>query len=139
MTLSGRRGLVAAIGVALAVPFMGAAVGCELIAAVDRTEIPDAGAGGSSSTSGMGGTASQCNGPADCPDPGNACMNRTCVAGKCGTEAVPAGTALSTQVSGDCKVVQCDGAGATTTANDDADLPNDGKAGTDDLCMAGQP
>jgi hypothetical protein len=38
---------------------------------------------------------------------------------------------------GDCKKNVCDGAGGTTTQNDDADFPTDGNDCTADLCSGG--
>lgn len=116
--------------------------GCELISAVDREKIPggsggSGGAGGASSSSSGGGGNAECSAPEECTDPGNECVIRTCEEGKCGTSPVALGTALAMQTDGDCKVKQCDGAGMTADANDDADLPDDGESCTDDVCTAG--
>ena len=44
------------------------------------------------------------------------------------------GTPLAAQTSSDCQKAVCDGAGATTTQNDDTDLPDDNNACTTDVC-----
>jgi plastocyanin len=50
---------------------------------------------------------------------------------------VAAGTAVGAQTKGDCKVKQCDGAGKTTDASDDTDVPTDTNPCTDDVCTGG--
>src|SRR4029078_5008962 len=45
--------------------------------------------------------------------------------------------ARGSQTAGDCKRVQCDGQGQTTTVNDDTDKLVDGNACTKDLCNGG--
>lgn len=72
-----------------------------------------------------------------CPGQDNECQTRTCTAGVCGFSFVASGTATATQVAGDCKKTTCDGAGATSSANDDTDLPNDSNPCTGDVCTAG--
>jgi plastocyanin len=114
------------------------AFGCELITNVDRSLI-DGTSSTASGTGGSGGGASECAVANDCPDPGNECITRTCEAGKCGTTMVADGTAVVAQTKGDCKVMQCDGAGATVAANDDLDVPTDTNPCTDDACTAGVP
>ena len=74
-----------------------------------------------------------------CPGTDNDCHTRTCTNGACGISFAPAGTALTLQMSGDCKRSQCDGAGQTMVVNDNADVPADGKMCTDDICTAGVP
>ena len=61
--------------------------------------------------------------------------------GICGVNNAAAGTALppTGQTAGDCKKVQCDGAGQSQTVNDDTDKPVDSNACTQDLCNAGHP
>jgi len=75
----------------------------------------------------------------DCPGSDTFCQQRTCTSGQCGVNNVPAGTLLPTQTAGDCKKVQCDGAGQVATVADDTDLPVDGNSCTQDLCAAGLP
>src|SRR5262245_49174373 len=96
-------GLGKGLASTMALALMCGALGCELIAAVDRDKIMDGG--------GTGGGAAECAAPEDCPAPSSECVARTCTDGKCGTSMVAAGTPLGTQVAGDCKVEQCDGAG----------------------------
>src|SRR6185369_15446524 len=80
-----------------------------------------------------------CMAPTDCPGADDDCKHRTCDAGTCGVALTAAGTATSTQVTGDCQENRCDGQGNSVSAADDTDLPVDGKACTDDVCMAGAP
>ncbi len=83
------------------------------------------------------GACIECLSPSDCPGKDNACQTRTCNQGTCGMDFVAAGTALGVQVMGDCKKDVCDGNGATLSANDDGDLPDDKNPCTNDLCSAG--
>jgi hypothetical protein len=80
-----------------------------------------------------------CMQPADCPDPGNECILRTCDAGMCGTEPAISGTPLAMQIPGDCKEVYCDGSGSTEQGPSDTDLPNDANDCTSDVCTDGVP
>ena len=80
-----------------------------------------------------------CLAATDCPGTDGACQTRTCAQGQCGIDFAAAGTALPTQTAGDCKQAVCDGAGATTVANDNTDVPDDSNACTDDVCTAGVP
>jgi hypothetical protein len=75
----------------------------------------------------------------DCPGSDTECHARTCTAGVCGVSNTAAGTALIAQTAGDCKKVQCDGAGAVQTVNDDTDKPVDNNLCTGDVCTAGVP
>ncbi len=120
-----------------------ASAGCELIASVDRSQIPTAsggGGGGASTTSstGGGGAAPQCTDPSTCPAPANECVAATCDGGTCGTQPVSKGTKAK-QVKGNCEKEQCDGKGNVEKVADDTDLPNDGKECTDDVCDNGSP
>ncbi|MEZ4307779.1 MAG: lamin tail domain-containing protein [Polyangiaceae bacterium] len=83
------------------------------------------------------GTCVECNAPADCPGSDTECQSRTCNSNTCGTSFVSAGTATPSQTAGDCKQVQCDGAGGLVMVNLDTDLPVDGNDCTDDVCTAG--
>jgi len=67
------------------------------------------------------------------------CQTHTCTNGTCGVNNAAAGTPLpaSMQTDRNCRRVQCDGLGQSTTVNDDADLPVDGNACTKDLCNGG--
>lgn len=80
-----------------------------------------------------------CTTPKDCPDPGNECVLSVCFDGACGTQNAPFGTPLKTQTEGDCQTAVCDGAGATTSVNDNSDVADDGKQCTVDTCKAGAP
>ena len=75
----------------------------------------------------------------DCPDPGNECLVKACTDGQCVPSNVPAGTSVTSNVAGDCQNIVCDGNGATTTTNDDTDLPVDGFECTNDVCTNGAP
>jgi hypothetical protein len=57
----------------------------------------------------------------------------------CGISNAAAGTVLppAGQTANDCKRVQCDGQGQTTTVTDDTDKPVDGNACTKDVCSGG--
>jgi plastocyanin len=74
-----------------------------------------------------------------CPGVDTECQQRTCSAGVCGFTNTAAGTAITMQTPGDCRVVQCDGAGAAVPVNLDTDLPVDGNPCTTDVCTAGVP
>ncbi|MEM1031614.1 MAG: hypothetical protein AAGN82_14785 [Myxococcota bacterium] len=66
-----------------------------------------------------------CLSEADCTGipASSACATRVCTAGQCGQTLVPPGTAVANQTTGDCVVVQCDGAGGLTSAPDPTDIP----------------
>lgn len=111
----------------------------------------------------------ECTVAADCMDPMNECLVKACTTdGKCVPDPVADGTAVmgqtagdcklvvcdgagatkdqpddtdapTQQVAGDCQAVVCDGAGATKMQADDADLPVDGNECTSDVCTAGVP
>lgn len=86
-------------------------------------------------------SAPECRSPDDCPGQDGFCGLRTCTGGVCGIASTVAGTALpdADQTAGDCRVLRCDGAGGTTSAAEDADLPVDQNACTLDVCTAGVP
>src|SRR5262249_49400865 len=67
------------------------------------------------------------------------CQTRTCTGGMCGVSNAAQGTPLASQTPGDCLVQQCDGMGGIQSADDNADVPVDGKQCTSDLCAAGVP
>ncbi|MRG91257.1 hypothetical protein [Polyangium spumosum] len=83
----------------------------------------------------------QCNEPADCVHlpPDDVCQQRTCVNHVCGQTFADEGTPFSTQTTGDCKRVVCDGLGLTQEVADDVDLPNDNNACTKNVCTDGAP
>ena len=86
-----------------------------------------------------GGACLGCNAPSDCPGMDTACQSRTCVGGACGLDFQPAGTPLATQIAGDCKVDQCNGAGVVVSADDSNDTSSDNNACTSDTCGSGVP
>jgi hypothetical protein len=77
----------------------------------------------------------------DCPAPSGACVDAICDANKmCAEQPKPADTPTPNEVAGDCKKHACDGAGAESVTNDDADLPaDDGNDCTAEACSAGAP
>jgi lamin tail-like protein len=85
------------------------------------------------------GSCAACLVATDCAGVDTECQQRSCTAGVCGVTNTAAGTALAAQTSSDCKKAVCDGNGATTTQNDDTDLPDDNNACTTDVCTAGVP
>lgn len=89
------------------------------------------------------GACGACNIPTHCPGLDNDCQGRSCIAHVCGITFSPMLTprAASFQTSGDCKVVVCDGAGASAAqpAVDDTDKPVDGNLCTKDICTDGTP
>jgi hypothetical protein len=123
--------------VPLVAALLATAIGCELITAVDRNLIPGGTGGGGTGGGGTGGAG--CTAPSECPPPSGECAQAACTGGVCGTTPKPAGTMVSGQTTGDCKVKQCDGSGAVAEAADDADLPVDGNECTDDVCTGGVP
>lgn len=161
-----RRGAWAAGGVAI-LGLLAGAIGCELIAGVDRSQIDDgsggaspgtssssggggsvAGTGGAtssdggasaSSAGGGGGSGVACAADADCPGADTECQTRRCKSGHCAFDYAPLGTMTKTQAAMDCKVSECDGSGMEITVADDTDLPIDNNPCTDDLCTAGIP
>lgn len=87
------------------------------------------------------GTCVECNVPADCVNlPTNDdCQTRTCTNNKCGQDFAAAGKPISNQKAGDCKEVQCDGAGKTMTVNSAVDVPEDNNPCTENICTNGMP
>lgn len=67
----------------------------------------------------------QCLAPTDCPTSTNECVVPTCSAAHaCATTNLDASHTYSTgQTPGNCQKIVCNGAGATTTADDPTDLP----------------
>ncbi len=96
-----------------------------------------AGGAGGSGEGGGGGAPPECFDAAGCPPTGSECVGRTCIDGTCGTVDIDGGTVVLGQIVGDCLRTVCDGAGATRDDEDDADLPDDDNACTNDVCDAG--
>jgi hypothetical protein len=81
-----------------------------------------------------------CISATDCPGTDTACQTRACSAqGICSVTFKASGTRLADPAAGDCKGLQCDGAGNTQSVNDGADVPVDSNACTTDECAAGTP
>jgi hypothetical protein len=80
-----------------------------------------------------------CQSPFDCPGEDTNCQTKTCIAGICGITFVPAGTALTNQVTGNCQTAICDGAGNVTSQIDNTDIPTDGNECTTATCQNGVP
>ncbi len=92
--------------------------------------------GGTQVCDGMGKCVG-CNTPSDCVNlpPDDFCKKRTCTNQVCGLSFTASGTDLPTgQVPGDCKVLECDGAGNVKTSVATTDIPVDGKQCTADVC-----
>ena len=88
----------------------------------------------------LNGACIGCSAPSDCPGVDDECKSRTCAIGVCGLTFTSSGTAVTTQIPGNCQESRCDGAGNTVSVADDADVPaDDGAQCTDDLCAAGVP
>ncbi|MEA2700089.1 MAG: hypothetical protein QOI66_4360, partial [Myxococcales bacterium] len=107
--------------------------------APSHTSAPQGQACGGTNKCNASGQCVGCNVAADCPGDNTACQTRTCTQGVCGFNRLATGTAIASQVVGDCKVVQCDGQGNTTTVPDNSDKPVDGNACTSDVCTSGTP
>lgn len=93
----------------------------------------------SSSSSSGGDGGAPCAGPSDCSAGTSECQTPVCKDGLCGLEYAPAGTPVTSQKAGDCKVVVCDGYGDTTSVGEDTDEPNDGNECTSESCAGGEP
>jgi len=78
-----------------------------------------------------------CNAPTDCMGTDDFCKTRTCTNNICGFSYTANGTDLPTgQMTGDCKVLECDGMGNVKTSVLQSDVPVDGNACTQDVCNA---
>jgi hypothetical protein len=84
------------------------------------------------------GTCVACNVAGDCGT-STECVTYGCMGNACTTQFTNANTLVASQTAGDCKKNVCDGAGAQTMANDDADVPGDNKQCTSDVCTNGAP
>ncbi|HEY1555105.1 MAG TPA: hypothetical protein VGF94_09770 [Kofleriaceae bacterium] len=79
-----------------------------------------------------------CLEPLQCPGSNTACQTKTCVNETCGVENTATGTKTTTQTTGDCQDVECDGSGNTMSVENDNDNPADA-ACTTGGCSAGVP
>ena len=78
--------------------------------------------------------------PDSCPATGPCSLSGACQPGdgSCSTPLVAAGTPVGAQSAGDCRRVQCDGAGQSVSVADDGDVPaSDDNPCTAELCAAG--
>ncbi len=83
-------------------------------------------------------TMEECSDVAECP--AFACRRAVdCAAGVCVYEDLPEGTVLDEQVTGDCALAVCDGAGKVQGRAQDDDLPDDAIGCTVDTCEGGDP
>lgn len=89
------------------------------------------------SCGGSSGGSPECATAADCPASAGECRVPTCSSGACGFGDVPAGVPLSDQVSGDCQLAVCDGAGAEMVIPDEVDIADDGNPCTVETCENG--
>ncbi|HVK70205.1 MAG TPA: lamin tail domain-containing protein, partial [Polyangium sp.] len=113
---------------------------CDPAIGVSHTNLPaGTGCGNGNQCNDMGQCVG-CTTAADCPGQVTECGAPVCNAGVCGLTFAPPGTALSTQMPGDCAASVCDGTGGTTTAIDNTDLPgDDGNQCTLEACNNGMP
>jgi hypothetical protein len=81
----------------------------------------------------------RCNQASECPGADTECREPICEQGVCGFSDKPEGTALASQVAGDCKREVCDGNGGTASSVDPSDVYDDGNPCTEDLCEGGAP
>ena len=108
----------------------------------DPTGTGGSGGAGASTTTTTTSTSTStggCTAASECPGTDTDCEARSCVAGVCGFTFSAAGTATTAQTAGDCQASVCDGMGATTAQDDDADILDDQNDCTADVCMAGAP
>jgi hypothetical protein len=106
--------------------------------ASDTTSATQSGSGGTEgATTSSTSAPPPCVTPADCPGAETDCAARTCTGGVCGMVFTPVGTPAGSQVTGDCHLVICDGAGNAVSVIDDADPPIDGNACTLEFCQSG--
>ncbi|WP_434424146.1 RCC1 domain-containing protein [Nannocystis pusilla] len=86
------------------------------------------------------GPTGECGSVDDCAGGASACRTPTaCEGGVCVFEAVVDGTPIGEQVSGDCMVLVCDGAGGVRSQVDAGDVEDDGMLCTLDGCDGTTP
>ena len=87
------------------------------------------------------GNCVQCTMASQCPGSDDECQTRACASGgMCGFSYATTGTPRTQQTAGDCQRNVCDGAGGTSAAIDDADVPaDDGNPCTTEVCTQGIP
>ena len=85
-------------------------------------------------------TCVACNAASQCPGTDTECQARSCTAGACGFSFAAAGSVIAVQTPADCRLDQCDGAGAVVTVIDNSDVPlDDGNQCTAQVCSGGVP
>lgn len=67
------------------------------------------------------------------------CFEHVCKMGVDTEIPITAGTPVTNQVTGDCKIVVCDGTGGEIEIDDDSDVQNDNLECTVDSCIGGAP
>lgn len=87
----------------------------------------------------MNGSCAGCTTPADCPGVDNECQTRACTSTICDFIRQPAGTQVSTQIPGDCKLNVCTSTGQISVIADGTDPEDDGNPCTVDGCSNGSP
>lgn len=85
------------------------------------------------------GNCAGCTSPGDCPGQDTDCQNRACTSGICGFVYSPAGTPVTAQTAGDCKLNVCNGMGQVSVIAASSDPADDGNVCTIDGCSNGSP
>jgi hypothetical protein len=111
------------------------AAGCSLLVAPEKELIEGGGGQGASG----GGATAECTEAADCPTAEAECEARACEDGVCTTKPLIEGVLIGTQATGDCRRRVCNGRGEAVEVYEGSDVPVDGDACTDDLCVSGEP
>lgn len=111
--------------------------GCVLVFGCDDGMDPvDA---GSDAATDAGTSDAGCSSAADCPAATVECMEAACVDFSCTTVPSAEGTRTRSQVSGDCLMRECDGAGAVVEVFFNPDVEDDSNPCTTDSCLDGDP
>jgi alpha-tubulin suppressor-like RCC1 family protein len=127
------RTLVVVFAGLVGTAFFGIAPACHLVTGVDHFSTDP-------SLDVKAPTSSPCVTSADCIGENTECSFQACIDSKCTSMIAPEGTAVKEQVTADCKVNQCDGAGKQVEGVDSTDILDDGKECTIDECSAaGEP
>jgi plastocyanin len=111
---------------------LGACVLTDPLPTVEEDPLGSAGSPGTDAGSDAGGG---CTVDTDCA--ARNCWQRKCSAGTCEYQPEPEGAPAAEQVAGDCKRLECDGAGTAVAVVDDSDLPVDESDCTIDSCSKG--
>lgn len=81
----------------------------------------------------------QCRSATDCPGQDTECQTRICAASICGFANAPAGAPTAAQTLGDCREMECDGAGNIVSAANNSDVPTAPSDCSSGVCSAGAP